>query len=104
MCPPSATRRQLGDQGEDLAAAVLQSLGMGLNNMRLEVEKLVQLGPATVVSGQSQQLSATGIDQFGTALTVQQIRLIKRFTKNIVLLLDADALGSKLRSKTYRRS
>ena len=31
----------------------------------------------------------------GTALTVQQIRLIKRFTKNIVLLLDADAPGIK---------
>jgi len=31
----------------------------------------------------------------GTALTVKQIRLIKRFTKNIVLLLDADTPGIK---------
>jgi DNA primase len=31
----------------------------------------------------------------GTALTVQQIRLIKRFTTNIVLLLDADPAGIK---------
>jgi len=31
----------------------------------------------------------------GTALTGKQIRLIKRFTKNIVLLLDADAPGIK---------
>ncbi|HXV19223.1 MAG TPA: Clp protease N-terminal domain-containing protein, partial [Candidatus Omnitrophota bacterium] len=38
-------------EGEGVAAAVLQSLGMNLNNIRLEVEKLVQLGPATVVSG-----------------------------------------------------
>jgi ATP-dependent Clp protease ATP-binding subunit ClpC len=34
-----------------VAAAVLQSLGMNLNNIRLEVEKLVQIGPTTVVSG-----------------------------------------------------
>ena len=38
-------------EGEGVAAAVLQSLGMNLNNIRLEVEKLVQIGPATVVSG-----------------------------------------------------
>ena len=38
-------------EGEGVAAAVLQSLGMNLNNIRLEVEKLVQVGPATVVSG-----------------------------------------------------
>ena len=38
-------------EGEGVAAAVLQSLGMNLNNIRIEVEKLVQLGPATVVSG-----------------------------------------------------
>ncbi len=38
-------------EGEGVAAAVLQSLNMSLDNMRLEVEKLVQPGPATVVSG-----------------------------------------------------
>ena len=38
-------------EGEGVAAAVLQSLGMNLNNIRLEVEKLVQIGPATVVTG-----------------------------------------------------
>jgi len=38
-------------EGEGVAAAVLQSLGMNLNNIRLEVEKLVQVGPTTVVSG-----------------------------------------------------
>ncbi|OIO38143.1 MAG: NDP-hexose 4-ketoreductase [Candidatus Omnitrophica bacterium CG1_02_49_16] len=38
-------------EGEGVAAAVLQSLGMNLNNIRLEVEKLVQIGPPTVVSG-----------------------------------------------------
>ena len=38
-------------EGEGVAAAVLQSLGMNLNNIRLEVEKLVQAGPSTVVSG-----------------------------------------------------
>jgi ATP-dependent Clp protease ATP-binding subunit ClpC len=38
-------------EGEGVAAAVLQSLGMNLNNIRLEVEKLVQSGPTTVVSG-----------------------------------------------------
>src|SRR3989338_5268995 len=38
-------------EGEGVAAAVLQSLGMNLNNIRLEVEKLVQVGPSTVISG-----------------------------------------------------
>ena len=38
-------------EGEGVAAAVLQSLGMNLNNIRLEVEKLVQIGPATIVTG-----------------------------------------------------
>ncbi len=38
-------------EGEGVAAAVLQSLGMNLNNIRIEVEKLVQVGPPTVVSG-----------------------------------------------------
>jgi ATP-dependent Clp protease ATP-binding subunit ClpC len=38
-------------EGEGVAAAVLQSLNMNLDNIRLEVEKLVQPGPSTVVSG-----------------------------------------------------
>ncbi len=38
-------------EGEGVAAAVLQSLGMNLNNIRLEIEKLVQIGPTTVVTG-----------------------------------------------------
>lgn len=38
-------------EGEGVAAAVLQSLGLSLDQIRLEVEKLVQPGPATVVSG-----------------------------------------------------
>ena len=38
-------------EGEGVAAAVLQSLSMNLDNIRLEVEKLVQPGPTTVVSG-----------------------------------------------------
>lgn len=38
-------------EGEGVAAAVLQSLGMNLNNIRMEIEKLVQIGPTTVVSG-----------------------------------------------------
>ena len=38
-------------EGEGVAAAVLQSLGMNLNNIRLEIDKLVQIGPTTVVTG-----------------------------------------------------
>ncbi len=38
-------------EGEGVAAAVLQNLGLGLETIRLEVEKLVQPGPPTVVSG-----------------------------------------------------
>lgn len=36
----------------------------------------------------------------GTAITVQQIRAIKRFTNNIVLLLDGDSAGIKAAIKT----
>ena len=38
-------------EGEGVAAAVLQNLGLSLDAIRLEVEKLVQPGPATVISG-----------------------------------------------------
>ncbi len=38
-------------EGEGVASAVLQNLGMSLESIRLEVEKLVQPGPPTVVSG-----------------------------------------------------
>ena len=38
-------------EGESVAAAVLQNLGLSLDTIRLEVEKLVQFGPSTMVSG-----------------------------------------------------
>ena len=38
-------------EGEGVAAAVLQNLGLSLDMIRLEVEKLVKPGPATVISG-----------------------------------------------------
>jgi len=38
-------------EGEGVAAAVLQNLGLSLDVIRLEVEKLVKPGPTTVVSG-----------------------------------------------------
>lgn len=38
-------------EGESVAAAVLQNLGLSLETIRLEVEKLVQYGPSTMVSG-----------------------------------------------------
>jgi len=38
-------------EGEGVAAAVLQKLGLSPEKIRLEVEKLVQPGPATIVSG-----------------------------------------------------
>jgi ATP-dependent Clp protease ATP-binding subunit ClpC len=38
-------------EGEGVASAVLQSLGVSLEAVRLEIEKLVQPGPSTVVSG-----------------------------------------------------
>src|SRR3984885_5622627 len=38
-------------EGEGVAAAVLQKLGLDLETIRLEVEKLVQAGPATQVVG-----------------------------------------------------
>lgn len=38
-------------EGESVAAAVLQNLGLSLDTIRLEVEKLVQFGPSTIVSG-----------------------------------------------------
>jgi len=56
---------------------------------------------AYLVEGQHDVLSMDGIGlsntvaPSGTAITVQQIRKIKRFTNNIVLLLDGDAPGLK---------
>ncbi|MCM8812495.1 MAG: ATP-dependent Clp protease ATP-binding subunit [Candidatus Omnitrophica bacterium] len=38
-------------EGEGVAAAVMQNLGLNLDMIRLEVEKLVQPGPSTVTSG-----------------------------------------------------
>jgi ATP-dependent Clp protease ATP-binding subunit ClpC len=38
-------------EGEGVAAAVLQKIGVSLENIRLEVEKLVQPGPATQIIG-----------------------------------------------------
>lgn len=38
-------------EGEGVASAVLQNLGLNLENIRLEIEKVVQVGPSTVVSG-----------------------------------------------------
>ena len=38
-------------EGEGVAAAVLQKLGLSPEKIRLEVEKLVQSGPSTIVSG-----------------------------------------------------
>ena len=38
-------------EGEGVASAVLQNMGLSLDKIRLEIEKLVQPGPTTVVSG-----------------------------------------------------
>lgn len=38
-------------EGEGVAAAVLKKIGISLENMRLEIEKLVQPGPATQIIG-----------------------------------------------------
>ncbi len=38
-------------EGEGVAAAVLQKLGVSLENIRIEIEKLVQPGPATQIIG-----------------------------------------------------
>lgn len=38
-------------EGQGVAAAVLQNLGLSLDTIRLEVEKLVKPGPTTVISG-----------------------------------------------------
>ncbi len=38
-------------EGEGVAAAVLKSLGLELSQVRLEIEKFVQVGPNTVISG-----------------------------------------------------
>ena len=38
-------------EGEGVASAVLQNLGLSLDMIRLEVEKLVKTGPSTIISG-----------------------------------------------------
>jgi len=39
-------------EGEGVAAIVLQNLGLDLDNLRLEIEKMVQSGPATLTLGE----------------------------------------------------
>ncbi len=38
-------------EGKGVAAAVLNNLGLGLDKITLEIEKLVQSGPSTKVNG-----------------------------------------------------
>lgn len=38
-------------EGEGVAAAVLESLGLSSDNVRMEIEKLVKAGPSTLISG-----------------------------------------------------
>ena len=38
-------------EGEGVAAVVLQKIGVGLQQIRLEIEKIVKPGPSTVISG-----------------------------------------------------
>ncbi|NQV04640.1 MAG: hypothetical protein HQ532_03985 [Candidatus Omnitrophica bacterium] len=38
-------------EGEGVAAVVLQKMDLGLQQIRLEVEKIVKAGPTTVISG-----------------------------------------------------
>jgi len=38
-------------EGEGVAAVVLQKIGLGLQQIRLEIEKIVKPGPSTVISG-----------------------------------------------------
>jgi putative endonuclease len=52
MCPPSDTRRQLGDQGEDLAAAVLKKQGYKI----LERNYVTPLGEIDLIARQGKTL------------------------------------------------
>ncbi|PIV39681.1 MAG: NDP-hexose 4-ketoreductase, partial [Candidatus Omnitrophica bacterium CG02_land_8_20_14_3_00__42_8] len=38
-------------EGEGVAAVVLQKMGLNLQQIRMEIEKIVKPGPSTVVSG-----------------------------------------------------
>ncbi|MBU0759447.1 MAG: ATP-dependent Clp protease ATP-binding subunit [Candidatus Omnitrophica bacterium] len=38
-------------EGEGVAAVILQKIGLGLQQIRLEIEKIVKPGPSTVISG-----------------------------------------------------
>lgn len=38
-------------EGEGVAAVVLQKMGLGLQQIRLEIEKIVKPGPSTIISG-----------------------------------------------------
>lgn len=74
----------------------------GLNYAKKQISKT---NKAYLVEGQHDVLSmdqiglSNTIAPSGTAITIQQIRAIKRFTNNIVLLLDGDAAGIKAAMK-----
>jgi DNA primase len=70
----------------------------GLSNAK---HQIVKMNRCYIVEGQHDalQMAQIGFSNVvagsGTALTLNQIKLIKRFTKNIVLLLDSDPAGIK---------
>ena len=70
----------------------------GLSNAK---QQIVKMNRCYIVEGQHDVLQMVNIGFLnvvagsGTALTINQIKLIRRFTKNIVLLLDSDPAGIK---------
>ena len=91
MCPSSSThpRRALFDKGRLL---------FGLDKARKAIRAADQ---AVIVEGYLDVIAlhqagyANAVSPMGTALTEDQLRLLKRYTRRIVLALDADAAGDK---------
>lgn len=73
---------------------LLYGLNMARKAIRAEDQAVIVEGYMDVIA-LHQAGYANAVSPMGTALTEQQLRLLKRLTRRIVLALDADAAGNK---------
>ncbi len=75
-------------------SSLLYGLDQARKSMRAQDQAVIVEGYLDVIA-LHQAGYTTAVSPMGTALTEAQLRLIKRYTRNIVLALDADAAGDR---------
>ncbi len=74
--------------------AILYALDLAKEAIRLEGRAVIVEGYMDVIAAHEHGF-ANVVASMGTALTDRQVALLKRYTRNLVLALDADAAGSE---------